>query len=139
MSRLALHPAIRSWCRQHTPGLLSSVQLQSFFEDGFVVLPSVFSDTDMQPTIDAVTELVDRLANRLAAAGRIRDTFPSHGFSSRLTKLDEAFPGASVLLHKNGVLPPAIASLWSHPHLLSVRVNVAVPHEAGALQLPPFN
>ena len=84
-------------------------------------MPDVFTAAEMQPTIDAVNGLVDDLAGRLKRGGRIADTFPTAGFADRLTKLEGAFPGASVLLHKNGVLPPAIAQLWSHPRLLSVR------------------
>ena len=82
---------------------------------------NVFSADELQPSVDAVADLVDQIAARLQRGGRVADTFPTADFLTRLTLLEQAFPGASVLLHKNGVLPRAIADLWTHPRLLSVR------------------
>ena len=62
---------------------------------------------------------VDRVAQALHKAGKIKDLCEGAGFFERLTLLERQFPSASVLVHKQGVLPPEIAALWSSPQLMS--------------------
>lgn len=64
---------------------------------------------------------VDELARDLYTAGLIQDKCESEGFYTRLTAIERQFPHASVLLHKRGILPQAIADLWANPKLLDVR------------------
>ena len=52
-------------------------------------------------------------------AGKIRDLCEGEGVFTRLTALERQFPSASVLVHKQGVLPPEIAALWASPQLMS--------------------
>ena len=67
----------------------------------------------------AVRRTVDRVAQALHKAGKISDLCEGAGFFERLTLLERQFPSASVLVHKQGVLPPEIAALWSSPQLMS--------------------
>ena len=142
-------PEIVSWMRPFSPGLLTKAEMEQFYNDGcvtnglahevlvlafdaehictasrsYVLKRDVFKPPELQPTIASVEGLVDTLAKKLQAGGKIKDTAASASFEKRLTLLEEQFPGASVLLHKNGVLPAAIAALWSDPRLLSVRAR----------------
>jgi hypothetical protein len=50
---------------------------------------------------------------------------------NRLTEIDKQFPGASVLLHKQGVLPDAFSSLWSSYQLLDAAQQILGPDIAG--------
>lgn len=59
------------------------------------------------------------MAQQLYKAGKIKDLCEDADFFTRLTKLEAQYPNASVLVHKQGVLPPEIASLWSSPQLMS--------------------
>ena len=34
--------------------------------------------------------------------------------------IEKQFPGANVLLHKQGLLPPAFQTLWSDPRLVDI-------------------
>ena len=86
----------------------------------YVIKHGVFARSEMQPVIKAVEGLVDSLATKLARAGKIADVGAGLPFETRLMHLESQFAGASVLLHKNGVLPRGIADLWCHPRLLSV-------------------
>ncbi|RUS73825.1 hypothetical protein EGW08_018418 [Elysia chlorotica] len=45
----------------------------------------------------------------------------------RLTQLDKEFPGAAILTHKDGVLPPAFADLWANPRLLNFMEQILGP------------
>jgi hypothetical protein len=78
----------------------------------------------LHQAIESVEGLVEGVAQRLLAGGRINDTFADAGFYERLTLLEGAFPGASVLLHKNGVLPPGIQKTWSHPKLMQAATQL---------------
>jgi hypothetical protein len=62
---------------------------------------------------------VDKVAQMLYKAGKIQDLCEDADFFTRLTKLEAQFPSASVLVHKQGILPPEIAALWSSPELMS--------------------
>lgn len=62
---------------------------------------------------------VDKVARRLYQAGKIKDLCEDHDFYHRLTALEAQFPNASVLVHKEGVLPPEIADVWGCNKLMS--------------------
>lgn len=112
-------PAPEGWVRPWTPGLLTPEELEQYWRDGFVVKRDVFTSQELRPVMDAIDRMVDELAQRLLAEGRITDTCPGADFHTRLTQLERQYPHASVLLHKQGKLPQAFASLWAHPRLLS--------------------
>ena len=48
----------------------SSLQVEQFFDKGYVLVPSFFTVEEMQPAVEAVEECVDILANRLYLAGK---------------------------------------------------------------------
>ena len=66
-----------------------------------------------------VRRAVDSVAQALFKAGKIADLCEGAGFFGRLTALERQYPSASVLVHKQGVLPPEIAALWSSPALMA--------------------
>ena len=63
--------------------------------------------------------IVDTVAQQLFKAGKITDLCEGNDFFTRLTLLEAQFPNASVLVHKQGQLPPEIAALWCSPQLMS--------------------
>ena len=70
---------------------------------------------------------VDALATELHEAGAIDDPHSSAPFRTRLIEIERQFPSASVLLHKNGVLHPSFAALWSCDKMLDVAEQVLGP------------
>jgi hypothetical protein len=111
--------------------LLSATQLQAFEQDGFLIVRDYFRREDLQAVADGFAGVVDDVANRLKRAGRLRETYASEPFSRRLTLIEKEFPGASVLVHINGVLPPALAKLWSQPRILDLVGQLLGPEIAG--------
>ncbi len=91
----------------------------------------MFSDAELQPVIDAIDEKVDALAERLYASGKISNKFENEGFLTRLTKLQEVFPGAATLIHTGGILPKAFADIWSSTKLLDMIEQILGPEIAG--------
>eukprot|EP00058_Branchiostoma_floridae_P020986 XP_002606476.1 hypothetical protein BRAFLDRAFT_93267 [Branchiostoma floridae] len=91
------------------PGQLSQEQVRQYFDEGYVLVKDFFQPEELQPVRDAVEELVDELAQRMHKAGKITDTHQNAGLFSRLTLLNNDFPGAAVVLHKKGKLPQPTA------------------------------
>jgi hypothetical protein len=110
---------------------LTSTELQRYRDDGFLIVHDLFTEAELQPAIDAIDEKVDQLANKLFREGKIQDRFESEGFLTRLTKLEQAFPGAAVLIHTGGSLPQAFADLWESEKLLSIMEQILGSEIAG--------
>jgi hypothetical protein len=110
---------------------LSDQQLRQYRDDGFLILPGFFTRDDLEPVMDWIDTLVDDLARRLLAAGKIRNQHAGEGFYTRLTRLEEEFPGAAVLIHIGGVLGQPLADLWASPRLLDVVEQLLGPEIAG--------
>jgi len=110
---------------------LSDAQLRQFHEDGFVIVRDFFTPEQFQPVIDWINGLVDGLAERLCTAGKIRNKYANEGFYTRLTRLEEAFPGAAVLIHIGGILGQGLADLWASKELLDVVEQILGPEIAG--------
>eukprot|EP00947_MAST-08B_sp_MAST-8B-sp1_P005995 g5995.t1 len=87
---------------------------------------------DLQPSIDAINELVDDLARRLYAKGKISSLHEDRGFEDRLIAIEKEAPNASVWLHKQPfAMPPAFQELWSHPTLLDIATQLIGPKISG--------
>jgi len=110
---------------------LTDSQLKQFRNDGFLIVPGVFARAQLQSVIDWINGLVDDLAERLYAAGKIRNTHANEDFHTRLTRLEEEFPGAAVLIHIHGVLGQPLADLWGSNALLDIIEQILGPEIAG--------
>ena len=57
--------------------------LNTFEQDGVVVVPQVFSDADLRPVIDEISAWVDQRARTLAERGLITDLHEDKPFETR--------------------------------------------------------
>ena len=121
--------------KETKPGQLKQWQVDQFFEKGFVLVPSFFTEEEMQPAIEAVEECVDTLADKLYNGGKIKDKCEKAGFYERLTLIEQQFNGAAVLLHKMGYLPPGFRQLWANERLLNVVEQFIGPDIAGEFDM----
>ncbi|KAK9903937.1 hypothetical protein WJX75_000915 [Coccomyxa subellipsoidea] len=110
---------MKSWRRPYTEGVLTEEELQQYWEEGFVVKEGLLPKEQLENVKNAIKRSVDKVAQMLYKAGKIQDLCEDADFFTRLTKLEAQFPSASVLVHKQGILPPEIAALWSSPELMS--------------------
>ena len=134
---LAQH--VSAWTTEYKPtGALTPEQHRQFFEDGFVIVPDLVPHATLNHAITSIEALVDNLAKKLHAAGKIMELHQGAGFHERLTLLEEQFPHANVLLHKNGVLPDGIQEVWGHPALMSVAQQL-LGHDADIAGHPVWN
>lgn len=110
---------------------LTEQLVQQYRDDGFLIVEDLFTPAELQPVMDEIASIVDDLAERLCAAGKIRDRYADQGFYQRLTSLERDFKGAAVLVHTNGWLGPQLARLWSSPRLLDIVEQFIGPDIAG--------
>ncbi|XP_065179865.1 uncharacterized protein LOC135810300 [Sycon ciliatum] len=97
---------------------LSAAQVEHYFKEGYLICPSFVDVAELDDCLKAVEGLVDYVANRLYDTGRIKDKCESAPVSTRLWLLEKQFKGASVLIHKAGVLPKEFQRVWSGQKLL---------------------
>lgn len=113
------------------PGQLNAEQLQQYFDKGYVVVQDFFKTAQLDVVRGAVDKLVDNLAEKLFTAGLIKNKYKEKTFFNRLSFIEKEFKGASVLLHKAGVLPQEVRDLWSNENLLNVVEQIIGPEIAG--------
>nr|XP_039257236.1 uncharacterized protein LOC120333906 [Styela clava] len=112
-------------------GQLSKEQIKHFFDKGYVLVEDYFDKSLLEGAKEAINELVDLLADILYKAGKITDRHEDKGFADRLTALNKDFPGASVIMHKLGLLPQAFKDIWSNDKLLNAVEQIVGPEIAG--------
>jgi hypothetical protein len=110
---------------------LTQAQVDQYFEDGFVIVEDLFTPAELQPVMEEIEGIVDDLAERLYAAGKITDKHADLDFFHRLTALEAEHKGSAVLIHINGWLGPRLARLWSSPRLLDIVEQFIGPDIAG--------
>ncbi len=111
--------------------MLTPAQLAAFSDDGFLLIPGLFGRDELAPVVAEIERKVDRLALALQRSGLLRELHADAGFYQRLTLIERDCPGASVLFHTQGVLEPALATLWSHPRLLDIMEQLLGPEISG--------
>ncbi len=117
--------------RDKKPGQLSDKQISHFFEEGYLVVPNLFTMDELTPVIEGINMGVDILADKLHKAGKIKDTEKLAGFYERLVHLEKQFKGSAVLLIKQGFLPVGFRNLWSNERLLNIVEQFIGPEIAG--------
>jgi ectoine hydroxylase-related dioxygenase (phytanoyl-CoA dioxygenase family) len=111
---------VEAWRRDFTSGPLTAEEFTQFFEDGYVIKHDLLPLQLLDTVLDSVSGLVDDLVNRLYETGNISNKYSEYTVHERLIQVEKEFPNVSVLLHKQGILPKAIADLWSSPELLAI-------------------
>ena len=116
-----LKSTVEKWRNNFSPiGALTKDQHKQFFDKGWVIVHNVIPTSVLDAAVESVESLVDDLAERLHNLDKIADKHESESFHTRLAALERDCPHASVLLHKNGILPKGIQDTWSHPSLVSM-------------------
>ncbi|XP_060065780.1 uncharacterized protein LOC132546102 [Ylistrum balloti] len=114
------------------PGQLTEAQVKQFFEEGYVVVNKFFdTKTELDPCRDAISVMVNELADKLYDAGKIKDKYEEYGLFQRLTQLEKEHPGSNILLFKSQKMPKAFCDVWSNERMLNVVEQLLGPDIAG--------
>jgi phytanoyl-CoA hydroxylase len=99
-------------------GVLTEAQVRQFHEEGFLLLPSVFTDADLAPLIREFEEAVDRKARAARAEGKIRSLHADEPFERRLARIDRESEEVFYSLFGKAHHGPALWDLMRHPAVL---------------------
>lgn len=110
---------------------LSRSQTKQYFDDGYLIVEDLLSRQELQPAMDDIAEIVDELAKRLHATGRISSLHSNHGFDKRLAAIEAECPGATIWVTHLGDLRPGLRQLWSSDKLLDIVECIVGPDVAG--------
>jgi phytanoyl-CoA hydroxylase len=66
---------------------LTEEQYKHFHEQGYVMVPDIFSDAALEPLCQEIAQIIDNTVNTLSAEGKITNTHESEGFYTRLTRI----------------------------------------------------
>ncbi|KAH3847784.1 hypothetical protein DPMN_090115 [Dreissena polymorpha] len=113
------------------PGQQPDHVIREYFEKGYILIPDFFTKEELDLCRTTTEELVDDLATKLYNAGKIKETFEHLDLFHRLTKLEEAFPGANVILHKVPNMPMGYRTIWANERLLNLVEQIIGPDIAG--------
>ncbi len=108
-------------------GPLSPEQVDFFHREGYLVVPQLFTDRDLQPVIDEINQEIDRLAAQLLAQGRLSRTYSQEGFERRLAKISQETDQVARAIWGGMLAGPAFFNLIRHPKLLDVAEQFCGP------------
>ena len=128
-------PAVYTKQILHKPeqksGQLTKEQLQLFYTEGFVVIEDFFEKDLLEKAKESIGKLSNDIIGDLFNAGKISSCYEYETLFTRMTKVNQEFPGASILFHKRGVLPKALQDIWSYPKLLHIVEQLVGPNIIG--------
>lgn len=87
------HAVSDAQLRKGNGGSLSTDQVGTYDEQGYLVLPGLLSDQDLVPARGAMMEKVDEVAHALFEAGLVGDLLDDEPFETRLAALFESLSG----------------------------------------------
>jgi ectoine hydroxylase-related dioxygenase (phytanoyl-CoA dioxygenase family) len=99
---------------------LSDTRQADFHERGYVIIKGLFSTEVLEAVRGAMSDLVDREAARLMAAGLITDPRASDSFGTRIMNLYADCPDEARSLFRPELHLPGLYPLFFHPGLLDL-------------------
>lgn len=114
------------------PGQLPEKLIKQYFEEGYLIIEDFFKPEELEACKDTLEILVEELAQKLYKAGKVKSLYKDYGLFQRLTKLEEEFPGAVILLHKIGKIPQSFRDLWANERLLNLIEQLIGPDISGS-------
>jgi phytanoyl-CoA hydroxylase len=110
-----------------TPHRLTSEQLSEFDRTGYIVIKDLFTDADLQPVIDEITEEIDLRARDLVARGELSRTYEEEGFERRLGAISAETDRVALSIWNGNLTGPAIFNLIRNPGLLDIAEQLCGP------------
>ncbi len=99
---------------------LTDVQTVDFNEDGYLLVDRLFSDDDLQPVINELTQEIDVRAQGLVDQGKIENAYEEEAFETRLTRLGKVTEEVYWSISSGQLSGPAIFDLLKHPKMLDM-------------------
>lgn len=102
------------------PFQLDEAQVQQFERDGVLVVDDVIPHEDLQPAIDDINAMIDRLCERLIAEGKLSRSYAEEPFERRLALVSRETDAVARAVWNGSMHSPGIFAVITHPRLLDV-------------------
>ena len=110
--------------------MLTDQELDFFHSEGYLMVPEVFSEGDLEPLREEFTEVIHQTAIQLHASGKLSRLYEEEPFERRLPRIfaetAEIF-SPLVGLGGGGQSGPALFNVITHPRLLEVVESLIGP------------
>ena len=70
--------------------VIDQAKVEAYHNDGYLLLPGLFTEADMEPLRVAIEDEVDKLADRFYREGKVSSRFADQPFNRRLVLLCES-------------------------------------------------
>jgi ectoine hydroxylase-related dioxygenase (phytanoyl-CoA dioxygenase family) len=101
--------------------------IERFHEQGYAILYGLLEDSCIGAVQQACEILVDNLAKKLRAEGKISETFADAPFERRLIRLYENRPDENPTIFRPELHLPGFFHLFAHPRLLDLAERILGP------------
>src|SRR5688500_5776504 len=97
------------------PRLLTAEEIELFRRDGYIMVPDLLDDSDLQPAIDEIATEIDVRAAEMVARGDLSRTYEEFGFEIRLAKISEETDKIALGIWNGTLSGPAFFYLITNP------------------------
>ncbi len=109
------------------PKPLTDEQISFFEREGYLMVPEVFTDEELQPVIDELDEEVNRRAQELVDEGKLSRTYKEYGFTRQLAMISQETDKIALSIWNGVLASPAIFGIIRNPQLLDVAEQMCGP------------
>ena len=112
--------------------VIDQANVEAYHNDGYLLVPGLFTEADMEPVRLAIEDEVDRLADRFYRAGKVSSRFADEPSNRRLVLLcEEAQESVRIWeLRTRAAVTPELYQLVRHPALLDLLTALLGPEVA---------
>ena len=112
--------------------VIDQARVEAYHNDGYLTVPGLFTEADMEPVRLAIEDEVDRLADRFYREGKVSSRFADQPFNRRLVLLCESAQESVRIweLRTRAAVTPELYRLVRHPGLLELMTAILGPEVA---------
>ena len=125
---------VTSACQTRTmpATVIDQAQVEAYRNDGYLLLPRMFTEADLEPVRAAIEDEVDQLADRLFREGKVSSRFADQPFARRLVLLCESatMPVRIWELRTRAAATRELFEFVRHPGLLELMTALLGPEVA---------
>ncbi|MDX1565050.1 MAG: phytanoyl-CoA dioxygenase family protein, partial [Phycisphaeraceae bacterium] len=96
-------------------------------DQGYLIVPELLNDDDLQPLIDEISEEIDRLAQQKHETGELEHLYKDEPFETRLAHISEENPQIALSIWNGALAGPAFLNTIAHPKLLDIAEQFCGP------------
>jgi phytanoyl-CoA hydroxylase len=106
---------------------LEERQIRQFEDDGYTVVDRLFTDAELQPVIDEISQDLDKRCKEAVAAGTLSRTYEEYDFEHRLAHVNAEDVTISKSMWDTKLVLPSFFNLMTNPKLLDVAEQFCGP------------